>query len=853
MLDLQAEEHRCTVARNLDHDARSGVSTGHLDAAQMYLGPLAREVPLAIDWLQADRRNPLNKFAAVLRGLDPQIIALCALQHGLVAVSTGADIGETDRHLGAALAGEIVNALLDDDNRAKLVKQAKASRGDMAAKVEFAFLAAKRLGIKKVDDALDNLTMRHAGAWLRSVLLSCLPDVFVISDDNHHLHLTEEAEGAVSALVDAALERNPVFLPMRTPPRPWRSLFGGGPVDGRQKHVAVLRSRAKPVKAAVKAAAADGTLQPALDALNALQATPWRINARVLGAMEACIAAGIEVDGIPKAKRPRVTLKKMFPGVKEFAELSVAEKGTFMSERAKVRAYNSGVVSETVALKIALKTAHMFEDADRFYTPMNMDFRGRVYNICQFHFQREDRVRALFEFADGEPLGPDGLYWLKVHVANCWAEDNGKGLKTDKIPFDQRVQWVDENLERICSLTDAYLKELWWTKADSPFLFLAACFELTSAVSNTGKPSSYVCRLPVSFDGSCSGIQHLSLMTRSRSEAALVNLLPSNNSIADVYATVAHLVLQRITADAAHTTWEEEHAWKGVIARRCLELHESGVFKIDRKVAKRNVMTFSYGSKSHGMQGQQQVDTMDKLRDKVIEGRLAKHPFEVMGPDGRSLGFERGTMEKPGKAARYLGDQCHKAIQEVIYGPAGAMRFLQTIAKALAHEGKVMRWTTPVGIPWLNRYLNVQVEQVRLWLYDRGVRAVNGAHNRVLVATGEDNEVAKEKCANASAPNFVHANDAAHLLLVARAAQSAGFRLATVHDSFGCLPSRAGALRALLLQELVRMYSEHDVLAQVLAAAHEDITDANRHRLPELPSKGDLNLEEVLHAEYAFA
>jgi DNA-directed RNA polymerase len=39
---------------------------------------------------------------------------------------------------------------------------------------------------------------------------------------------------------------------------------------------------------------------------------------------------------------------------------------------------------------------------ERFYCPMNMDWRTRVYALTHFNFQREDRVRAMFLFANGE-------------------------------------------------------------------------------------------------------------------------------------------------------------------------------------------------------------------------------------------------------------------------------------------------------------------------------------------------------------------------------------------------------------------------------------------------------------------
>jgi DNA-directed RNA polymerase, mitochondrial len=97
------------------------------------------------------------------------------------------------------------------------------------------------------------------------------------------------------------------------------------------------------------------------------------------------------------------------------------------------------------------------------------------------HFQRDDAVRALFLFADGEPVGADGQRWLKVHTANC-GDGCGDGSKISKRPFDERVAWVDENIEKIKGSAASPLEQRWWTQADKPFQFLAACFELASAL-----------------------------------------------------------------------------------------------------------------------------------------------------------------------------------------------------------------------------------------------------------------------------------------------------------------------------------------------------------------------------------
>jgi DNA-directed RNA polymerase, mitochondrial len=40
--------------------------------------------------------------------------------------------------------------------------------------------------------------------------------------------------------------------------------------------------------------------------------------------------------------------------------------------------------------------------------------------------------------------------------------------------------------------------------------------------------------------------------------------------------------------------------------------------------------------------------------------------------------------------------------------------------------------------------------------------------------------------------------------------------IATVRDSFGCLPSHAERFRRIIREQFVRMYQEHDVLREVL-------------------------------------
>jgi DNA-directed RNA polymerase len=136
-------------------------------------------------------------------------------------------------------------------------------------------------------------------------------------------------------------------------------------------------------------------------------------------------------------------------------------------------------------------------------------------------------------------------------VANCGAfkvevgDANGKKVKVgiDKVPFEERIKWVDDNLTWITAAVLNPLKDPefigptrgeFWMQADAPFLFLAACRELVSALTHGPE---YVSRLPVSWDGACNGLQHLAAMTRAP-EGLLVNLT-NDPEPHDVYQVVA--------------------------------------------------------------------------------------------------------------------------------------------------------------------------------------------------------------------------------------------------------------------------------------------------------------------------
>ena len=106
---------------------------------------------------------------------------------------------------------------------------------------------------------------------------------------------------------------------------------------------------------------------------------------------------------------------------------------------------------------------------------------GRKYPATAYlHEQGSDLARGMLMRADKKSIGHSGYFWLLVSIASTWAGDSGRpdGAKTDKIPLTERAEWVLDNEEIILSYADSPKVNQGWMKADKPWQFIAACFEL---------------------------------------------------------------------------------------------------------------------------------------------------------------------------------------------------------------------------------------------------------------------------------------------------------------------------------------------------------------------------------------
>lgn len=115
-----------------------------------------------------------------------------------------------------------------------------------------------------------------------------------------------------------------------------------------------------------------------------------------------------------------------------------------------------------------------------------------------------DINRGLLLFSERKPLGENGLYWFKIHLANK--------MDMAKKSFEERIEFVDKNTDMLRKMARDPLKHRDWLKEEECFQAIATMIEYDRILSLNelyGYDISEIeTAMPVQIDGSCNGLQH---------------------------------------------------------------------------------------------------------------------------------------------------------------------------------------------------------------------------------------------------------------------------------------------------------------------------------------------------------
>lgn len=644
--------------------------------------------------------------------------------------------------------------------------------------------------------------------------------------------LTEEWRQKLTERAFQLAGMAPMHQPTVVPPRPWTGMMSGGYWAKGRKPVPFIKVRSKKAMERYRHV----SMPEVYKAVNIAQNSAWSVNKRVLEVAKKVMEwKNVPIKSFPLAEKEELPVR--LEGMDEDAEVLKAWKkeaaGVYRRDRARI--------SRRMSYEFQLEQAEKFAGFEAIYFPYNLDWRGRVYAIPSFNPQGNDMTKGLLQAAHGEAIGLEGMTWLMIHGANT------AGMDKEELP--DRIKWVKDNEALILSCAADPMGDTRWMSMDSPFCFLAFCFDWEGVKENG---INHVSALPVAFDGSCSGIQHFSAMLRDEVGGAAVNLLPSKK-MQDIYRLVADKVVIQIQKDSVSGS---ENSIKTLADKETGEITEKKVlgsrlmalgwlaYGVTRNVTKRSVMTLAYGSKAFGF--------ADQVREDIIQPSLDHG-------DGKQF------FADPQQCAQYMAALIWEAVSETVVAAVQAMEWLQKAAKLLAapvYNGKKSAknptpellkpcmpvfWVTHDGFPVWQEYMKPIQKRVELMFLGQ-------TRIRATVNVKDSSEIDGRKQETGIAPNFVHSQDGNHMrMTVVHCYEKYAVPFfAIIHDSFGSIAAHAGSMFKGVRETFVKTYEGCDALAEFRDQFMEQLHETQLEKMPELPKRGTLDITKVLESDFAF-
>lgn len=600
-------------------------------------------------------------------------------------------------------------------------------------------------------------------------------------------------------------ETTSILLPMLVPARSWTSPDEGGYLGNLQP---ILHSDFTE-KSLQYLRLANGTsqLQSTFKGLDYLGAQAWTVN---LSMLEVFSKAMQRPDGMLNIVPPVASMQVNLPPNPSRKDYS-SETNYYIALRdaKKEREKRLREFHNLKGLRVELETLHKAARAfgangDMVYLPHQLDFRSRAYPMVSVlsHYQ-SDLVRSLLTFWHSKPLGPDGDKWLRYQIAAHYG--------MDKLSLDDRLKFVAENMENILKCAQNPFGEPWWQKAEKPWQTLAMCFEfaeLQRFVAEGKSVHDYPCRLPISLDGSCNGLQHYAALGADKLGAQSVNVIPSeidNGIRQDVYSAVLEIVTSKVLKSEAEDP--------NVITSLAKQL-------LSRKLIKQTVMTSVYGVTAFGAAAQirNRISDVIALADKL-------------DPKTRT---DVETHQK--KIALYLSRLVLDSISELFSGARRLQDWLllncyriisswdEATAVTLESENievdfflnkfyRPMMWTSVSGFPVVQIYLKPQRQILETSL-----------QRFSLQKWTKPSPVDIQRQLNGVAPNFIHSLDSVHMFMTCLAAKADGIAFVAVHDSFWTHSADIERLSTIIREEFARLYS-----APIVESLLEDMQNTVRN------------------------
>lgn len=611
-------------------------------------------------------------------------------------------------------------------------------------------------------------------------------------------------------------QKYPIFV---VPPQDWKGITGNlGYYDHNYYHGMLIKTKGKNKKL-LKQYFQTKSIPKYIEIVNRIQKTKWKINKNIYEVMNTIIDSNLVEPSSPRNNPsllgglPYCLHQDVSDYVKasDFGEVYTEGKyAGYPVDRESYRQWYKATEiqkekilvnrSKAIMLFLALSDAKAYLNYPAIYFSYQACFRGRLYPVQQhLNPQLKGYIKSLLEFSEGVPIeNEEQEAWFYVHGANCFG--------FDKLEYEERIEKILALTKEIEAIVENPYKNVLWTEADEPFMFLAWCYEFVAYSKN---PTEFRSTLPISLDATCSGIQVYSGLLLDGEGATAVNVRGETRQ--DIYQKVADKVNYFLSVGDYNKSIQfkksdgTEHLVPTIVEANSLK------GKITRTLTKRNTMTQPYSVTRYGMYQQllEELNAMEDSNNVIWEG-------------------DKWVV------ARVLTELNDKAIVEIVKGARVGQEFLKQMTSIITKRGEYIFYTTPFfEFPVLQKIHKTAINRVKTQFGSLAIRS-------------ELENIDGNKMINGIAPNYIHSLDATLMFLtVDKLKDCNSFHL--IHDSFGVPINQVEQLNEAVREAYVELFESKPLLRFIKQVNPEAVDLVDEIMI------NTLDLKDVYDSKYIFS
>ena len=464
-----------------------------------------------------------------------------------------------------------------------------------------------------------------------------------------------------------------------------------------------------------------------------------------------------------------------------------------------------------------------YSEADYFTAQYFACGRNRGYMVSSdtSHMQNKDARNTIImiptEFDKGE---------LANSIGKVMRDHTGQNM--DKWAKQKRIDYVLAHIDTIRRHVKDYAGTASeWLSHKDPEGYMSEAVRFIASVDDN-EPNGTMC----GSDATCSGLQVVAGLVRSRAIGQMVNLT-ATTEYHDAYVNLVDWVKDNYGTAEQIFYGNFKHDGFDTDQFKALSIEIADIInnKIGRGYGKAGLMKITYGAST--------LTTIDDVRDLLIEDKIVE-PLEWI--EGKLAETNTNII------ATVLGTIVSRGAREIGREALVVMSWITDIARAVGNKGGYMVWHDTNGNKMHNnKYLTSKAEYSNM-IGEKGAMKLKKVNQHIASGTLD-----RDGMLLSAAVNVIHSLDANIMANVASVCADRNIPLETIHDQFKTTSNHMAELDIIIREQFAVIFSQ-DILLSIVESNRELLSDDEvAFFIKTCPMVNDLDVNEISNNMYGFS